>query len=112
MLAFSIVISFALLPTHRTFTTAENLATPAAAMAASAPIPLLSPSLSSPLPLLSPSRSPWPPQDLSPRPVPPVHASPTHHHHLHAAFCILSLPPLPSFDLPFQPAEVKIFWIG
>ncbi|XP_066335321.1 uncharacterized protein [Miscanthus floridulus] len=63
-----------------------------------------------PIRLLSPSRSPWPPQDPSPRPVPPLHASPARHRHLRSVRCALSPPP-PSLDLPllpFQPAEVLI----
>ncbi|WVZ53065.1 hypothetical protein U9M48_004054 [Paspalum notatum var. saurae] len=65
---------------------------------------------SAPLRLLSPSRSPWPPQDPSPRPGPPLHAWPARRRHLRAVRCASSPPP-PSLDLPllpFQPAEVLI----
>ncbi|CAO2152329.1 unnamed protein product, partial [Urochloa humidicola] len=74
---------------------------PAAAMAASAP-----------LRILSPSSSPRPPQDSSTRLVPPIHACLSRRRHLRAVRCASSLPPPPpSLDLPllpFQPAEVLI----
>ncbi|CAD6254067.1 unnamed protein product [Miscanthus lutarioriparius] len=60
---------------------------------------------SAPIRLLSPSHSPWPPQDLNPRPVPRLHASPARHHHLLTARCALSPPSLDFPLLPFQPVE-------
>ncbi|CAL4994024.1 unnamed protein product [Urochloa decumbens] len=70
---------------------------------------------SAPLRLLSPSSSPRPPQDPSPRPVPPLHAWLSRRRQLRTVRCASSLPPPPppppSLDLPllpFQPAEVLI----
>nr|CAB3489658.1 unnamed protein product [Digitaria exilis] len=67
---------------------------------------------SGPLRLLSQSSSPRPPQDPSPRTVPPLHAWLPRRRQLRAVRCASSsLPPPPSLDLPllpFQPAEVLI----
>ncbi|OEL20476.1 hypothetical protein BAE44_0018505 [Dichanthelium oligosanthes] len=67
-----------------------------------------------PLRLLSPSSSPRPPQDPSPRTVPPLNSWLPRRRQLRAVRCASSLPPPPpppSLDLPllpFQPAEVLI----